>query len=1005
MADDLARQLRSLRHGDHVCHWYDRAADRLAAVVPFLVEGLARGEQCLHVGAGAATAAAVAALEAAGVAVAAERRRGALRFLDDVEFYRGTDGFDLDAVFGRISQLQWNAAKHGFAGIRGVGDMAWALVAEVGPERLIQYEARLNQLIPGQAIITLCQYERGQFAPRVLRDVLRAHPFVILDGQLCANLYYEPPDLILGAADDAARLDWQVAQLLRTNVVERERERLHERLHLERSSLETIVRHMPAGVLVVEAGSGRVVLDNLQLATIGGQLPRPRPTLGDYRDWQAFFPDGRPYAMEQWPLLRSLNAGERVTDEEMRLLRDDGSQAVVSVSAAPVLDAAGAVVAAVVVVHDITGRKGIEEALRASELRYRQLFERNLAAVYRSSLDGRLLDCNDAFAHILGHGSREEVLSCPALDFYFHPADRDAFVSSLRQFRSLSNYESRMRRRDGSAVWVLENTSLLTNDGDPIIEGTFVDITSRKQAEEESYVSAARYRSLIENLTQGIALKDASLRFVVANRPFCDALDLREAALVGKTEFDVRPHAAAEPHHADDLRVLSRGERVEREEDRIVEGKPRTVRIVKTPVTDERGHVVGVLGIYWDVTEQHTLEAQLRQAQKMEAVGLLAGGIAHDFNNLLAVIVGNIALSLGSLPEGHAHRELLHAAERAGVQAAELTNQLLGFSRQTILRPVPSQLHGCVEETVRLLRRTIDPRIHLEVAAAANPWTVEADPNQMSQVLMNLCLNARDAMPDGGRLRLECENVVVEDDYARQHLEARCGDFVRLRVSDTGHGIAPEIRTRIFEPFFTTKSAGKGTGLGLAMVFGIIKQHQGWIDCYSEVGTGTRFDIYLPRHGSAGEVGPTPLLPAQPVRGGTETILLADDEPMIRALGRTILQRYGYQVILAEDGLEAVELYERHGGEIGLVVLDLTMPRLSGHDALPRLLRLNPAVRVVFASGYSAEHLTPIHHAQIAGFISKPFRPEKLAQIVREALDRVDGVTAASRSASAASPA
>jgi nitrogen-specific signal transduction histidine kinase/CheY-like chemotaxis protein len=403
---------------------------------------------------------------------------------------------------------------------------------------------------------------------------------------------------------------------------------------------------------------------------------------------------------------------------------------------------------------------------------------------------------------------------------------------------------------------------------------------------------------------------------------------------------------------------------LELEEQNPQNGEICTVRVVKTPARDGQGRPAGVIGIFWDVTQQRQLESQLRQAQKMEAIGHLAGGIAHDFNNLLTAILGNLSLLLNDLPDAHPGRDLAAAAEKAGLRAANLTSQLLGFSRRTMLRP----------------------RISVEVQAEPNLWTVEADAGQMSQVLLNLCLNARDAMSDGGRLVLETANVVLTRDYARLQLDARPGEYVRLEVRDTGRGIAPKLQARIFEPFFTTKGPGKGTGLGLSMVFGIIQQHQGWIECHSELGRGTRFTIYLPRYG---EPESTPASPADanaPARG-KETILLVDDEEMIRNLGRTILERHGYEVMLAVDGQHAVEVYQREQARIGLVILDLTMPRLSGQDALQELLRINPRVRVLFASGYSAEHLVETDHGRVLGFVGKPYRPRELAHCVRTALD------------------
>src|SRR5262249_15809414 len=274
------------------------------------------------------------------------------------------------------------------------------------------------------------------------------------------------------------------------------------------------------------------------------------------------------------------------------------------------------------------------------------------------------------------------------------------------------------------------------------------------------------------------------------------------------------------------------------------------------------------------------------------------------------------------------------------------THQLLGFSRQTLLRPRPLNLNQCIEETVRILRRTIDPRITVQVRSQPDLWTVQADPGQMVQVLMNLCLNARDAMPNGGLLSLETANLTLDATEAALHLDARPGPMVRLRLSDPGSGMPADVRTRIFEPFFTTKGPGKGTGLGLSMVHGIVRQHQGWIDCHSEVGQGTRFDLYLPRADRLMESVSAPSAEGTP-HGRGETMLLRD-------LARIILEQAGYQVLVAADGQQAVEVFERERDRIELVLLDLMMPQLSGRDALRRMRALAPDLRALFASGYSA---------------------------------------------------
>jgi signal transduction histidine kinase/CheY-like chemotaxis protein len=413
-------------------------------------------------------------------------------------------------------------------------------------------------------------------------------------------------------------------------------------------------------------------------------------------------------------------------------------------------------------------------------------------------------------------------------------------------------------------------------------------------------------------------------------------------------------------------------------------------RVVRDPV----GKPIAITGLDIDITERkqaeearRRLEAQVQHAQKMQSLGVLAGGIAHDFNNLLTAILGNLSFCLANVPPDHPSHDALAAADQAGWRAAELVRQLLDFSSHSLFRPEPTDLNTSLAEVVGILRRTIDPRIEVEVRPAPDLWAVQANPGQISQVLMNLCLNARDAMPEGGRLVLETANVIIGDDYVHRHLGACPGEFVCVRISDTGPGIPAEIRPRLFQPFFTTKEPGKGTGLGLAMVFGIVQQHQGWVECANDVDRGARFDIYLPRS-SQGHAPPQALAVSGALPTGRETILLADDEPLVRSVGKSILQRQGYHVLLAQDGLQAVEMFERGRADIDLVILDLTMPRLSGQDAFRRLLQIDPGVRVLFASGYTSEYAHAAGHEGILGFINKPFRPENLARSVRGALDR-----------------
>jgi signal transduction histidine kinase/ActR/RegA family two-component response regulator len=397
-----------------------------------------------------------------------------------------------------------------------------------------------------------------------------------------------------------------------------------------------------------------------------------------------------------------------------------------------------------------------------------------------------------------------------------------------------------------------------------------------------------------------------------------------------------------------------------------------------------------------EVAERTRLEQQLLQAQKMEALGQLAGGIAHDFNNLLTVIMGN--LSLARLQSGQDGKiaALLQAAEQGTHRASDLTRQLLAVGRRTFNLPKALDLHEVVTEVVQILKRTIDPRIVIETPASQVVWLVYVDSGQMFQALMNLCVNARDAMPDGGRLKIALENVTRKiQGKENPALEAAPGCFVRLIVSDSGIGMEPETCRRIFEPFFTTKEVGKGMGLGLAMVYGIVTQNKGTITVDSKLRLGSRFTIELPRHFEneadeaisaarvAQEAAP------KTAEGGGETVLVVEDEDQIRKLARKVLEQLGYVVLEAEDGVRGLTVYQEEQHRIAAVILDLTMPKKSGLEVLATLRRLNPTVRVILSSGYSAAaQKLDLAKLGVMAFLQKPYVPNDLARTLRNVLDQ-----------------
>jgi nitrogen-specific signal transduction histidine kinase/CheY-like chemotaxis protein len=391
-----------------------------------------------------------------------------------------------------------------------------------------------------------------------------------------------------------------------------------------------------------------------------------------------------------------------------------------------------------------------------------------------------------------------------------------------------------------------------------------------------------------------------------------------------------------------------------------------------------------------DITQRKRLEEQFHQSQKMEAVGRLAGGVAHDFNNLLTVIIGYSDIVRAALPKADPLHISLEQIQKAGERAALLTRQLLVFSRKQILRPVTTDLNALLADMEKMLVRLIGEDIDLRVTAGAPLWQVRVDPSQLEQVLMNLVVNARDAMPRGGKLTIETANVVLGDSVADYRPGIPSRDYVLLAVSDTGCGMDQAVQGRIFEPFFTTKGPEQGTGLGLATVYGIVQQSGGRIAVYSEVGIGTAFKIYLPRD-PAGNVPDLP--PASPPRPdcGSETVLLVEDDAQVRSLGRLVLGSHGYSVIEAHDGAEALRLCAQHAGIIHLMVSDVVMPEMSGRQLAERLQALRPTLRVLFLSGYTDDAV--VHHGVLgrgAAFLQKPFAPEALAHKVRAMLDSAE---------------
>ena len=508
----------------------------------------------------------------------------------------------------------------------------------------------------------------------------------------------------------------------------------------------------------------------------------------------------------------------------------------------------------------------------------------------------------------------------------------------------------------------------------------------RRRAELALRESEARARSLVEGAPYGIYRSTPDGRLLDVNPAMVDMLGYDSAADL--LNVDLASGVYLDPGLRDRL-IAQYGDRpifqgVEVQWKRK-DGTPITVVVSGRPVRDDTGQVVCFEGIAENVTERRVLEEQLRQSQKIEAVGRLAGGIAHDFNNLLMLIKGYCELLLDHIGRDENLRRYGVEIQRAADRATSLTQQLLAFSRKQVLEPKVLELNHVVSDMEKMLQRLLGEDVELAIHLATGLGRVKADPNQLEQVIMNLAVNARDAMPRGGQLSLETDNVELDAIYARQHAGAKAGSYVMLAVSDTGEGMTPEVKARIFEPFFTTKEKGKGTGLGLSTVYGIVKQSEGYIWVYSEPGRGATFKVYLPRVDAPAEL-PGRAQDRARLRG-TETVLLVEDEEGVRKVAREFLEEAGYTVLEARNGDDALQIAAMHTGSLQLLITDVVMPRMSGRELAERLTKLRPDLRVLYISGYTDDAI--VHHGVLesgVAFLQKPFNRDALFRKVRDVL-------------------
>jgi len=905
--EELEKRVEDMEAGDHMCCFYETDEEHRALLTPFMRQGLERGEKVLYIVDSRTAEQVLNYLRDDEMVPETYLESGQLAILTADEAYMREGTFDPDAMIDLLRDETERALNEGYSALRVTGEMSWALKGLPRSERLIEYEAKLNEFFPGSKCLAICQYDMRRFKPSLLLNVLMTHPIAAIGREVYDNFYYVPPRDFLGPEPEKARLSNWFNNLS-------EHKRAEEAMKESEEKYKTLTENSLTGIFIHQ--DGRYVFVNDRFAEIHGYKPEELPG----KDHLELIPPDQRELVGQRASKR-LEGGSSPQRYEIQRLRKVGEVIWCEMMVAPIHYRGRPAIMGNII--DITEQKQVEERLEHLNLVLYAIRKVNKLIVRERDRDRLLQGVCDQLIENRGYYNAWIVL----LD------------------------------ENGELITTAE--SGLGNDFLPMIErlkrGELTDC-GRKAIKQSGIVTTKDPHS---------ACADCPLSGKYAGKGAMTVRLEHGEEFYGLASVSIPDHFATdEEEHllfkeisediAFALHTLEQGEERKRAEE-----------------------------------ERKSLEAQLQQSQKMEAIGTLAGGIAHDFNNLLTTIIGNTELALMDLKSYNPLHEIMKEIKKAGERAASLTQQLLAFSRKQVIKPIALDLNQIIQETDKMLKRLIGEDIELYMALEPQLWKVNADPGQIDQVIMNLAVNARDAMPRGGKLTIETANVELDKKYLRAHaVEEQPGPYVRLSMSDTGIGMDEEIRPHIFEPFFTTKQMGKGTGLGLSTVYGIIKQSGGFIWVYSEPEQGTSFKIYLPLGEGDIESREKEQIPVKGL-SGSETVLIVEDDDALRTLATKVLQRYGYRVLEAREGEEALRVTDEHEGPIQLMLTDVVMPGMDGRELAERLQPLHPEIKVIYMSGYTDDAIAR-HGILEPGleFIQKPFSPEGLACKVREVLDK-----------------
>lgn len=680
-------------------------------------------------------------------------------------------------------------------------------------------------------------------------------------------------------------------------------------------------------------------------------------------------------------------AGEKTPMYEAEIITREGNRIPIEVNVISMLDDQGKAIGRIGVARDITGRKQVETALRESEEKFRVLAESTPTAIMLYQ-DDRWIYANPAAEKISGY-TEAELKTMTFWDIV-HP-DYKKMIQKRGESRQKGlpverRYEFRIISKDGRETWVDLSGAKTIYGGKPAGIISVMDITDRKLSEQAIRESEEKYRTILESIEEGYFELDLEGNFVFFNDSMCKIIGYSREKLTGINYRSFTPKSIQRTILRKALNIYKTGKPEEILDYEFVREDDSTgsIEMSLSLIFDSTNNPIGYRGIARDNSERKRLEAQLLQAQKMEALGTLAGGIAHDFNNLLMAIQGNTSLIKMDIDDKHPHAKRVQLIEQCIFSGSELTKQLLGFARGGKYEVKPTDLNEIIQKTSEMFGHA-KKEIKIHRKLKGNLWNVEVDQGQIEQVLLNMYVNAWQAMPGGGELFLETTNVSLDKNHVQTY-QTRPGKYVKISVADTGVGMDEATMARIFDPFFTTKDMSRGSGLGLASAYGIIRNHEGIINVYSEKGRGSTFNIFLPA--SDKKVVPDEESADTHILKGNETVFLIDDENMIIEIGSDILERLGYEVLTASSGEQALEIFSEKSHQIDIVILDMIMPGIGGAETYDRLKNIRDDVKVILSSGYSMNgHAANILARGCNGFIQKPFDIKTLSLKIREILD------------------